>query len=47
MRRAVVAVGVRQKVELADLRGGVAVAAEHPRQHLGIVGHGHAHVRHA
>ena len=45
MGLAVVAVGVRQKVELAYLAAAIAVVAQQARQGRRVLGHGHAHVR--
>ncbi len=45
MRVAVVAVGVRQKVQLANLAAAITVVAQQARQGRRILGHGHAHVR--
>ena len=45
VRLAVVAVGVRQKVELANLAAAIAVVAQQARQGRRVLGHGHAHMR--
>ena len=45
MGLAVIAVGVRQKVELAYLAAAIAVVAQQARQGRRVLGHGHAHVR--
>ena len=45
MGLAVVAVGVRQKVQLANLAAAIAVVAQQARQGRRVLGHGHAHVR--
>ena len=47
VRPAVVAVGVGQEVQLAEVGRAVAEAAQHPRQRFGFLGYGHAHVRDA
>ena len=45
MGLAMVAVGVRQEVELAYLAAAIAVVAQQVRQGRRIRGHGHSHVR--
>ena len=45
MGLAMVAVGVRQEVQLAYLAAAIAVVAQQARQGRRIRGHGHAHVR--
>ena len=45
MGLAMVAVGVRQEVQLTNLAAAIAVVAQQARQGRRVRGHGHAHVR--